>query len=252
MYHLAKIGFTQSYTYFTWRESAWDFRQYLTELTTEAPKEFFRPNFWTNTPDILAEHLQKGGRPAFAMRTVLAATLSSNWGMYGPAFELMEHVPVKEGSEEYLDSEKYEVRNWDLDREPNVKDLIRRMNRIRHENPALRQTNDITFHETSNAELLCYSKRSADGDNTILTVVNMSYEYPHSGFVTLDLDALSLDADRPFVLRDLMDGRSYTWQGERNYVELKPDDKPAHVFVVTQERDDEREPETAGNTDGDD
>jgi len=236
MYHLGKIGFTQSYTYFTWRNSAWEFAQYLTELTAEAPCEFFRPNFWPNTPDILPEHLQKGGMPAFAMRTVLATTLSGNWGMYGPAFELMEHVAVKEGSEEYVDSEKYEVRAWDLDREPNVTDLIRRMNRIRRENPALQQTNDITFHPTSNAELLCYSKRSEDGENTVLVVVNMNWAYPHSGFLTLDLGALGLEAGESFTVRDLMDGERYTWEGEKNYVELKPDEKPAHVFVIERGR----------------
>jgi len=235
MYHLAKVGFTQSYTYFTWRNAAWEFAEYLTELTTGAPKEFFRPNFFPNTPDILAGHLAKGGKPAFAIRTVLATTLSSNWGMYGPAFELMEHVPVKEGSEEYLDSEKYEVRTWDLDREPNVKDLIRRMNRIRRENPALQQTNDITFHGTTNGELLCYSKRSADGENTILVVVNMSFAYPHVGFLHLDLDALGLEADAPFTVRDLLRDEAWEWEGAKNYVELRPDDGPAHVFVVERE-----------------
>jgi starch synthase (maltosyl-transferring) len=233
MYHLAKAGFTQSYTYFTWRNTAWEFEQYLIELTTTAPREFYRPNFWTNTPDILAEHLVKGGRPAFAMRTVLATTLSGNWGMYGPAFELMENVPVKEGSEEYLDSEKYEVRHWDLDTEPNVKDLIRTMNRIRREHPALQQTNDITFHPTTNGELLCYSKQS--GDDVVLVVVNMSWMYPHSGFLTLDLDALGLDGNGKFTVRDLLDGASYEWEGERNYVELEPKDRPAHVFVIERE-----------------
>ena len=146
----------------------------------------------------------------------------------------MEHVPVAEGSEEYLDSEKYEIRHWDLDAEPNVKDLIRTMNRIRREHPALAQTNDITFHPTTNPELLCFSKRGEGGD-TVLVVANMSWMHPHSGFVTLDLNALGVEDGERFTVRDLLNGESYEWEGERNYVELEPKDKPAHVFLVERE-----------------
>jgi starch synthase (maltosyl-transferring) len=232
MYELAGVGFTQSYTYFTWRDTAAEFREYLAELTDAPVAEYFRPNFWPNTPDILPEHLQEGNRATFVSRLVLAATLSSNYGIYGPPFEQMVREPKEKGSEEYLDSEKYELRHWDLDCEPNLRDVIRQVNGIRRENAALQQTRRLTFHDTSNEKLLCYSKVSDDGENVILVVVNMETRYKHSGWVDLDLEALGIDPGDPYELHDLLDDRRYLWSGPRNYVELDPEAKAAHIFRV--------------------
>ncbi|HEY9652674.1 MAG TPA: alpha-1,4-glucan--maltose-1-phosphate maltosyltransferase, partial [Coleofasciculaceae cyanobacterium] len=159
MYRLAKMGYTQSYTYFTWRNTKAELTQYLEELTQTQVHEFFRPNFWPNTPDILPEFLQLGGRPAFIIRLILAATLAANYGIYGPAFELGENRPVREGSEEYLDSEKYQIRAWDLDHPDSIKDIIARVNHIRHQHPALQCNNSLKFHPIDNEEIICYSKQ---------------------------------------------------------------------------------------------
>ncbi len=190
MYALAKLGFTQSYTYFTWRQSKQELSEYVTAITRPPISEFYRPNFWPNTPDILPEHLQFGGRAAFVQRLVLAATLSSNYGIYGPPFELMEHV-AREGTEEYLDNEKYQIRTWDIDRKDSLRDVIALVNRIRRENPAL-QDNRITFHPTDDEQLLAFSKRSADGASVVLVVVNLDAHHAHAANVELDLDALGL------------------------------------------------------------
>ncbi|TVR67733.1 MAG: alpha-1,4-glucan--maltose-1-phosphate maltosyltransferase, partial [Spirochaetaceae bacterium] len=168
MYRLAKGGFTQSYTYFTWRNSPEELRQYMTELTRDHPREYFRPNFWPNTPDILHEDLQTGGRAAFIARLVLAATLSSNYGIYGPAFELMEHEPVRPGSEEYLNSEKYEIRSWQRDDPESLAPIISRVNAIRRANRALQSNRHLVFHTVDNPRLLCYSKSDDSGGNVIL------------------------------------------------------------------------------------
>jgi starch synthase (maltosyl-transferring) len=233
MYELAKIGFTQSYTYFTWRNTSWEFREYLTELTRPPVADFFRPNFWPNTPDILPEHLQKGNRATFVSRLVLAATLSSNYGIYGPAFELMERTPREPGGEEYLDSEKYELKHRDLDRAPNLHDVVARVNRIRRENPALRQTRRIRFHDSTNDKLLCYSKSSDDGSSVILVVVNLETRYRHTGWLELDLEALAVGPDEPFMVHDLLDDTRYVWRGPRSFVELDPATSAAHIFRVT-------------------
>jgi starch synthase (maltosyl-transferring) len=230
MYALAKLGFTQSYTYFTWRESAWDMRQYLEELTSEPVIEFFRPNFWPNTPDILPDHLMHAGRGAFVTRFILAATLSSNYGIYGPAFELMENQP-RPGSGEYLDNEKYELKSWNLRREDSLRPIIRRVNQIRRENPALHDNRLLRFHHAENPSMLCYSKRTEDRSNVILVTANMDRTYRQGGFVQLDLAELGL-GDGPFWVRDLVGGGRYQWQGSRNYVELDPHSLPAHVFVI--------------------
>ncbi|NGZ61070.1 MAG: alpha-1,4-glucan--maltose-1-phosphate maltosyltransferase [Nitrospira sp. LK265] len=232
MYRLAKLGFTQSYTYFAWRQSKWELIQYFTELTKTDVREFFRPNLWPNTPDILTEQLQHGGRPIFMSRFILAATLGANYGIYGPAFELMEHRPQRQGSEEYLDSEKYEIRAWDLDRPDSLKELICRVNRIRHENPAFQNDLSLIFHQVDNDELIAYSRRSADGKNTVLIVVNLSPHYVHSGWVQLDLQALGLQTGNPYQVVDLLTDASYSWQGPRNYVQLDPHSMPAHIFRI--------------------
>jgi starch synthase (maltosyl-transferring) len=230
MVQLAKVGFTQSYTYFTWREGREEFEEYLTELTRTGVADFFRPNFWTNTPDILPGHLQEGGRPMYLARLVLAATLTASYGMYGPAFELMESTPREKGSEEYLDSEKYEVRCWDLDREGNLREEITAINRIRRENPALQWNDTLAFHRSDNGKLLVYSKTR--GENRILVVVNLETAYPHSGWLDLDLKALGLEKIDAFEVHDLLTGERFVWRGARNFVELDPKVRSAHVFRV--------------------
>lgn len=232
MYRLAKLGFTQSYTYFAWRQTKWELTQYFTELTKTDVREYFRPNLWPNTPDILTEQLQHGGRPIFMSRFILAATLGASYGIYGPAFELMESRPQKAGSEEYLDSEKYEIRTWDRDRADSLKEFICRVNRIRRENAAFHNDASLMFHHVDNDELIAYSKHSVDGENVTLTVVNLSPHYVHSGWVQLDLEALGMQSDKPFQVVDLLTDAYYTWQGSRNYVQIDPYSVPAHVFVI--------------------
>ena len=232
MYHLAKVGFSQSYTYFAWRNSKSELIEYFTELTGTDVREYFRPNLWTNTPDILTEHLQHGGRPAFMARLALAATLGASYGIYGPAFELYEARPQKPGSEEYLNSEKYEVRHWDISRPDSLKEFIGLVNRIRRDNPALHRNEGLRFHPIDNDQLLGYSKRSPDGDNVILVVVNLSPHHVHSGWIQLDLQALGVEADRPFQVHDLLTNAYYLWQGPRNYVHLDPHSVPVQIFSV--------------------
>ncbi len=230
MYRLAKLGFSQSYTYFAWRNTKWELTQYFTELYETEVKEFFRPSLWTNTPDILTEYLQTGGRPAFMTRLVLAATLSASYGMYGPAFELLEDRPRSAGSEEYLNSEKYELKDWDLDRADSLAEFITLVNRIRRENQALQANYNVCFHSIPNDELLCYSKRTEDGTNAVLVVVNLDPRYTQSGWVDLNLDELGVEEGEPFEMRDLITGARYEWHGPRNYVELNPHQVPAHIL----------------------
>jgi len=232
MSRLAKLGFTQSYNYFPWRNTKSELTQYFTELTQTELREFLRPNLWPNTPDILTEQLQHGGRPAFASRFVLAATLGASYGIYGPAFELGEDVPYQTGSEEYLNSEKYEIRRWNLDHPDSLRELIGSVNRIRRENPALQSDWSLRFHEIANDQLLCYSKRTSDWSNIILLVVNLSPHHVHSGWVELDLQSLGLDAEHPFQVHDLLTNAHYMWQGPRNYIELDPHSVPAHIFRI--------------------
>ncbi|HTZ59525.1 MAG TPA: alpha-1,4-glucan--maltose-1-phosphate maltosyltransferase [Acidobacteriaceae bacterium] len=233
MERLAKLGFSQSYTYFTWRETKEELTQYMLELTTTQVKEYFRPNFWPNTPDILPGHLQAGGLPAFRSRLVLATTLTSNYGIYGPAFELGENVPVRTGSEEYLNSEKYEIKTWDLTNPLSLKPLITRLNLIRREHPALQSNDRLHFHPTDNPSLMCYSKRTSDGSNLILVVVNLDPFLVQNGWVSLDLEALGLRANDTFEVYDLLADHTYHWRGSRNYVELRPAEAPAHILLVT-------------------
>lgn len=231
-YNLAKRGFTQSYTYFAWRNTKWELTQYFTELTQSEVREFFRPNVWPNTPDILTEFLQAGGRPAFILRLILAATLGANYGIYGPAFELCEHTPREVGSEEYLDSEKYQLQHWDLERPDSLQDLIARVNRIRKDNAALQNDWRLHFHSTDNEQLICYSKTTEDLTNIIIVVVNLNPSYTHTGWIDLDLERLGLERDRPYQVHDLIGGARYLWSGSRNYVELSPQVMPAHIFRV--------------------
>jgi starch synthase (maltosyl-transferring) len=232
MYRLAKLGFSQSYTYFPWRNGKAEITAYLTELTQTPVREFFRPNQWPNTPDILTEFLQIGGRPAFMIRLLLAATLGSNYGIYGPAFELLEHEPVRRGSEEYLNSEKYEIRHWDLDAKESLRDLIATVNSIRNTNEALQSDWSLKFYPTENDQLICYSKESGDGANLILVVVNLDPHHSQSGFVTLPLDTLQIPPDRAYEAEDLLTKERYLWHGPRNYVELAPTRLPGHILKI--------------------
>jgi starch synthase (maltosyl-transferring) len=232
MQRLAKLGFSQSYTYFAWRHTAWELKKYFSELTQTEVVEVFRPNLWPNTPDILTEYLQNGGRPAFAARLILAATLGANYGIYGPAFEVCEDRSRKPGSEEYLNSEKYEIRTWDIDSPDRLSELIARVNRIRRENPALHGDRSLRFHSVDNEQLICYSKHTADFSNVILTVVNLDPHHTHSGWLLLTLSELELEADKPFQVHDLLSGARYLWNSDRNFIELNPRVMPAHIFRV--------------------
>jgi starch synthase (maltosyl-transferring) len=232
MYRLAKLGFGQSYTYFPWRNAKQEITTYLTELAQTPVREFFRPNQWPNTPDILTEFLQMGGRPAFVIRFLLAATLGANYGIYGPPFELLENRPVRHGSEEYLDSEKYEVRSWDLERPDSLRPLITRVNEIRNTNAALQQDWSLKFHFADNDQILCYSKESDDRANLLLMVVNLDPHHTQSGFVTLPLDELEIPQDRAYEAEDLLSGERYLWHGPRNYVELNPSRVSGHILKI--------------------
>jgi len=231
MYRLAKLGFSQSYTYFTWRNTSAELTDYFTELTTTEVKEFFRPNLWPNTPDILPEFLQVGGRPAFAIRLVLAATLGASYGIYGPAFELGENLPRSPGSEEYLNSEKYELKHRALDDPASLCPLITTVNRARREHPALQRDHTLRFHPTDNPLLLCYSKTAEAGD-AVIVVVNLDPFHRQAGMVDLDLATLDLSLDQAFEAEDLLSGAKFLWQGPRNFVELTPATLPAHLLRV--------------------
>jgi starch synthase (maltosyl-transferring) len=241
MHRLAKLGFTQSYTYFTWRTTRQELTDYFTELTSLPGRDYFRPNCWPNTPDILPEHLQIGGRPMFVARLVLAATLASNYGIYGPAFELLEHLPREPGSEEYLHSEKYQLRQWELDHKDSLAGLIARVNRARRDNPALQRDAGLVFIGSDNDDLICYAKVATAEFNVLIMVVNLDPHHVQSGWVTLDLAALGLDADQPFEVHDALTDARYVWSGARNYVELNPARVPAHIFRVRRHLHTERD-----------
>ena len=232
MYRLAKLGFTQSYTYFTWRNSKAEFEQYFTELTTGEVPLFFRPNLWPNTPDILAESLQTGSRNAFMRQFILAATLSGNFGIYGPAFELMEHTPAKPGGEEYLNSEKYELKAWDIEAKDSLAGFVAAVNGIRNREQALQDNFGLHFHATNNDKLLCYSKRGRGDRTPLLMVVNFDHLNTQAGAVSLDLPQLGLQEGEEFTVEDLLTGANYRWHGRTNYVELRPSEMPAHIFKV--------------------
>ncbi|MFF7051373.1 alpha-1,4-glucan--maltose-1-phosphate maltosyltransferase [Streptomyces griseorubiginosus] len=227
MHTLAQIGFQQSYTYFTWRNTKEELTEYLTELSGEAAS-YMRPNFFANTPDILHAFLQHGGRPAFALRAVLAATLSPTWGIYS-GYELAEHTPLREGSEEYLDSEKYQLRARDWDTPDSLAPLITRLNTIRRRHPALQRLRNIRFHHTDNDSVIAYSKRT--GDDTVLVVVNLDPHHTHEATVSLDMPQLGLDWHESLSVHDELTGETYRW-GSTNYVRLEPGRAPGHVFQV--------------------
>jgi starch synthase (maltosyl-transferring) len=229
MYWLAKAGFSQSYTYFAWRNTKFELTEYFTEISKPPVSDFFRPNAWPNTPDILTEYLQYGGRAAFTIRLMLAATLSANYGFYGPAFERFEHEARDPGGEEYKDSEKYEIKHWPKT-DDDLTALITAVNRIRRDNPALQRNTSLRFHRTDNDEVMCYSK--SEGDNVIVTVVNVDPHNTQAAWIDLDLSALQVDANRPFQVHELLSNARYTWHGAKNYVQLNPAVVPAHIFRI--------------------
>jgi len=232
MYRLAKLGFSQSYTYFAWRNTGREIQQYLTELTKSEVRDFLRPNLWPNTPDILTEYLQMDGRPAFMVRLVLAATLSASYGIYGPAFELCENRATEVGSEEYLDSEKYEVKFWDLKSSHSLKDFVARVNRIRLENTALQNNWSLRFHALDNEKLICFTKHNEDFSNIVLVIVNLDPHHTHRGWLEFPYKELGFDYDQPYQVHDLLTDARYLWYGLRNYVELDPQFVPAHIFRI--------------------
>ena len=238
MYSLAKGGFTQSYTYFAWRNTKADLQAYFEEICSPPVSDFFRPNVWPNTPDILHAQFQVvpllERRAIFQQRVILAATLSSNYGIYGPAYELLEGRPAKPApgktsSEEYLDSEKYQLRTWDRNNPNSIAPLIMRLNQIRRDNPALQRNENLVFHTIPNDNLLAYSK--SDGANTILTIVNLDPLNELGGWLDLTMPALNLPWTGPFDVEDLLTGTIYHWKDQQNYVAIKPS-TAAHIFRI--------------------
>jgi len=241
MYRLAKGGFTQSYTYFAWRNGPTDLRAYVEEIASPPVCDLMRPSFWPNTPDILTEYLQEGGRPAAMARLVLAATLASSYGIYGPVYELCEFV-AREGAEENLDSEKYELRHWNRDDPWSLSHFIALVNRIRRENPALQQYRDVTFHHCDNPAHVAYSKRSPDRRNVILCVVNTNHAEHHGGLVRLDLSSLGLEPGARFAAHDLLTDVTHHWYGADNMVSL--DAGQSHILRIEPLERTERDFET--------
>ncbi len=241
MYNLAKQGFTQSYTYFTWRNTKYDLETYCKELVNTEAREFFRPSFWPNTPDILPEFLQVTNRAGFIQRVALAATLSSNYGIYGPAFELMENTPVEPGKEEYMNSEKYEIKNWDFNSRKNLNKVIGRINKIRQENKALQNTHSLQFHDIDNEALVSFSKKSDDLSNIILVIVNLDPYHTHSGWLRFPLNEFEMDEHVPYQVHDLINGAYFLWNGDYNYVEINPGIMPVHIFKVRRKVRSERD-----------
>ncbi len=232
LFRLAKVGFTQSYNYFPWRNSKAELTEFMTELTRSGVREFLGPNLWPNTPDILPEYLQYGGRPAFVARLVLAATLGTSYGIYGPAFERCLDAPLAPGREEYLDSEKYEIRPWDPERGGTLAGLIGRLNAIRREHAAFRSNHGLHFHHVDNDQLIAYSRTSDDQSSQVLVVVNLDPHHVQSGFVDLPLEMLRIDQHQPYQVHDLLTDARYLWYGGRNYVELRPEGSQANVFAI--------------------
>jgi starch synthase (maltosyl-transferring) len=244
MYRLAKAGFTQSYTYFAWKNQAWEIEQYWRELAITSIAEYFRPNAWPNTPDILNEYLQNGGHGAYMARLVLAATLCASYGIYGPPFEQMASTPRDPGSEEYLDSEKYQLRHWDVHKPNTFREFIARVNRIRRGSPALQHDRTLRFHKVDNPEMVCYSKISEDGEDLVLCVVNTDPFRQQWGTVDLDMPSLGMEWDQKYQVHDMLTDAHYLWHGPRNYVGLDPASVPAHIFRIKRQLRSEHDFET--------
>ncbi|EOR94551.1 Alpha-amylase [Arcticibacter svalbardensis MN12-7] len=231
MERLGKAGFTQSYTYFTWRNTKHDIEEYMNELVNSQMRFFFRPNFWPNTPDILPPELASGGENAHIMRIILASTLSSNYGIYGPVYEFGINT-THPGKEEYTNNEKYELKHWDWDRYTRIKEIITRINKIRHQNTALQTTWNIAFAETTNDQIISYAKKDPESGNIILVVVNLDVFNLQGAHIKLPADHLGIKPGNQYRLKDLLSGSTYTWQDEWNYVQLNPYEMPAHIFKL--------------------
>ncbi len=232
---LAKVGFSQSYTYFTWRHTKHEFIEYLTELTQTSCKEYLRPNFFTNTPDINPPFLQTGGRPAHQIRVTLAATLSSVYGIYS-GFELCEATPIP-SKEEYLNSEKYEIRVWDWDRPGNIKDYITRLNQIRRDNPALHELDNLRFYNSTNDNVLFYGKMTPDRLNMVFCAVSLDPFSSQETFVDFPLYEMGLEERDPYVAEELFTFRRFEWQGSRHWLRLDPYTNPCEIFRITRLHD---------------
>ncbi|HYH57578.1 MAG TPA: alpha-1,4-glucan--maltose-1-phosphate maltosyltransferase [Anseongella sp.] len=230
MERLAKAGFNQSYTYFSWRNTKRELEEYMQELTRTERRFYFRPNFWPNTPDILPPLLTYGGENAHIMRLILAATLSSSYGIYGPVYEFCINTP-RPGKEEYIDNEKYELRHWEWDRHTRIGEIISRVNRIRRQHPALQTTWNIEFAETTNEQIICYGKPDPAGGSTLIIAVNLDPFHTQAAGVKIPISRLGIPPGT-YLVRDLLSGSKYRWQGEWNYVELDPYKMPAHIFRV--------------------
>ncbi len=239
--NLAKLGFTQSYNYFPWRNTKPELTAYFTELTQTGVREYLRANLWPNTPDILTQYLQHGGRPAFMVRLILASTLGASYGIYGPAFELAVHQPREPGSEEYLDSEKYQIRNWNRESPESLRELIGRINAIRRENPALQTDAPLRFLSVDNEQMLAYSKSNEEAGNVLVMVVNLDPHHIHQGWLTLPLEEFGLGPEQNYQMQDLITGAHYLWRGARNFVELNPHFVPAHIFRLRRQMRSERD-----------
>ncbi len=241
MHRLAKLGFSQSYTYFTWRNTKQQLQDYFTELSSGPGQDYFRPNAWPNTPDILHEQLQTGESAVYMARLVLAATLAASYGIYGPAYELRDHLPRESGSEEYRDSEKYQLRTWNHDDPSSLTAFIARVNRVRHDNPALQRDDGLRFLSIDNDQLLAYAKASPDGDNVVVTVVNLDPQRAQAGWLALDPVSIKVDPAQPFQMHDQLSNQRFNWQGQHHFVRLDPATVPAHIFVVRRRTRDERD-----------
>ncbi len=235
MQELAKAGFNQSYTYFTWRNSKYELAEYFTELTQSELKEFFRANFFTNTPDILPAFLQKGGRPAFLIRAVLAAMACPVYGIYS-GFELCENTPIS-GREEYLDSEKYQFKGRDWNAPGNIKDFLTKLNTIRRQNRALQEYANLRIHTAENDQILCFSKSTTALDNIVLVVVTVDSWQPQTAFVTVPIADFGIGETEPYVVEDLLTGERFSWRGARNFVSLNPHSRPAHILRIRRLQD---------------
>ena len=231
---LAKTGFNQSYTYFTWRHSPHEMREYMLELSRTDMRDYYRPNFWPNTPDILTPDLVHGGEAAHIFRFILAATLSSNYGLYGPVYEFGINTPYP-GKEEYLDSEKYEIKHWDWNAHTRIREIITRVNKVRKENPALQQTFDVHFADSSNPAILCYAKADEERKNVLIIAVNMDPYHTQSASVRIPIWELNILHGSSYVVHDLLSGSKFRWHDEWNYVEMNPYLMPAHIFKVEKE-----------------
>lgn len=241
MHRLAKLGFSQSYTYFTWRNTKEELTAYFTELSQGPGRDYFRPNAWPNTPDILHAALQTGEEALFKARLVLAATLAASYGIYGPAFELLEHLPRGPSSEEYHDSEKYQLRNWNWSADAGLRPFIARVNRIRQANEALQADRSLRFLDIDNDQLIAFLKQSPDGSNIVVTVVNLDPVRAQSGYLSLDPADIGVERDQSFQMHDLLSDQRFSWRGGRHYILLEPHRMPAHILLVRRRLRDERD-----------